>query len=81
MRKSLYCLLFLSLAAVLHAQDLRLSMPRLDVAPGQSVSLPMTVADFERIASLQFSINFDTAVIRYTSFELADLPMLGVGFF
>lgn len=63
------------------AQDLQIIMPRIDVAPGTVFEMPMTTADFSRIVSMQFSMQFDTAVIRYESHELAELPQLAIGAF
>jgi gliding motility-associated-like protein len=65
----------------LASQSLRLELPQLDVADGAVVTLPLTVADFDSIVSIQLSINWDTAVATFEGFELAALPLLAIGDF
>lgn len=73
----LLCFLF----SALSAQSLRLSLPEVSVADGETVTLPLTVMDFDSIVSLQLSINWDTEVATYVEFELDALPLLAVGDF
>lgn len=65
----------------LTGQSLRLSLPEVTVADGETVTLPLTVTDFDSIVSLQLSINWDTEVATYVDFELAALPLLAIGDF
>jgi gliding motility-associated-like protein len=65
----------------LAGQSLRLSLPEVTVADGETVTLPLTVTDFDSIVSLQLSINWDTEVATYVDFELAALPLLAIGDF
>ncbi|WP_367393056.1 gliding motility-associated C-terminal domain-containing protein [Lewinella sp. LCG006] len=65
----------------LTGQSVRLSLPEVTVADGETVTLPLTVADFDSIVSLQLSINWDTEVATYVDFELAALPLLAIGDF
>ena len=62
-------------------QSVRLSLPEVTVADGETVTLPLTVTDFDSIASLQLSINWDTDVATYVDFELDALPLLAIGDF
>ncbi|WP_020535011.1 gliding motility-associated C-terminal domain-containing protein [Lewinella cohaerens] len=65
----------------LTGQSVRLSLPEVTVADGETVTLPLTVTDFDSIASLQLSINWDTEVATYVDFELDALPLLAIGDF
>ncbi|RME97423.1 MAG: hypothetical protein D6772_10445, partial [Bacteroidetes bacterium] len=76
-----YLLTILLMSVCLSAQNLRLELPRVDVADGASVTLPLTVANFDSIVSMQLSINWDTTVATYEAFSLAALPLLAIGDF
>lgn len=65
----------------LQAQSIRLTLPEVVVPDGETVTLPLTVADFDSIVSLQASINWDTGVATYQGSMLADLPLLAIGDF
>lgn len=65
----------------LSAQSIRLTLPEVVVPDGETVTLPLTVADFDSIVSLQVSINWDTGVAAYQGSMLADLPLLAIGDF
>ena len=81
MNKGLLLGIVLLVCHSLAAQTLRLSLPQVTVANGASVTLPLTVADFDSIVSLQLSINWDTQVATYTGFTLESLPLLAIGDF
>jgi gliding motility-associated-like protein len=71
----------LLLTLSLSAQTLRLSFPEVFVDNGETVTLPLTVSDFDSIVSLQLSINWDTEIATYQSFSLDALPLLAIGDF
>lgn len=71
----------IGLTSGLSAQTLRLSLPQVNVDDGETVTLPLTVSDFDSIVSLQLSINWDTEIATYQSFELDVLPLLAIGDF
>ena len=62
-----------------NAQTLQLSLPDQSAPAGQVVDVPISVTDFNEIVSMQFSIQWDTAVIRYQSFAEADLDNVAIG--
>lgn len=63
------------------AQSLQLQLPSETVPDGTTVTMPITVAGFDSIVSMQLSINWDTDVAAYVDFELAALPLLAIGDF
>lgn len=81
MKRILWCLLCGLGIGTLSAQTLRLTLPEETVAPGETVTLPLTVTDFDSIVSVQFSINWDVTVATYDEFALEGLPLLAVGDF
>lgn len=62
-------------------QSLQLTLPHELAEDGQSISVPIRVADFDSIVSIQLSINWDANVATYTGFELGVLPLLAIGDF
>ncbi len=69
-----FCLLIISR---LPAQRVGVYLPVLnEVEPGQTILMPVSVVNFDSIASAQFVIRWDIAVLKYknlTSFNLPDL--------
>ncbi|MEM1214818.1 MAG: cohesin domain-containing protein, partial [Bacteroidota bacterium] len=63
------------------SQTLTLQLPEVTVADDATVDLPLTVQGFDSIVSVQLSINWDTEVATYQSFELGALPLLAIGDF
>ena len=76
-----FILVLVCLSPTAQAQSLTLSLPQVTVADGETVSVPLTVSDFDSIVSLQLSINWDTEVATYVDFELDALPLLAIGDF
>ncbi|MBL7793224.1 MAG: gliding motility-associated C-terminal domain-containing protein [Saprospiraceae bacterium] len=84
MGKSIY---WLALAAglfwgqVAPAQTITLSLPDTSVLNGTTLALDITCTDFDSIVSMQFSINWNTSVLDYQSFERIDLDYVAIGDF
>ena len=74
---SLCCLL--AAYQLTSAQDLILSIPQKKVAVDDTLSVEVLTLDFDSIASTQFSMHWDTSIIRYTGFTLNDLDLVAVG--
>lgn len=70
-----------TLAQVAPAQTIRLSLPDTSVLNGTTLALDLTCTDFDSIVSMQFSINWNTAVLDYQSFERIDLDFVAIGDF
>jgi len=54
---------FLLFPVLLHAQQVILTVPDVDITPGQTVEVVATVSGYTNIASGQFGLNFDTAFL------------------
>lgn len=54
-------------------------MPDTTALNGTTIALDITANDFDSIVSMQFSINWDTDVLEYESFERIDLDNVAVG--
>lgn len=82
MHRILYLLLSCGLmSASVQAQSLQLSLPQVTVAGNETVTIPLTVADFDSIVSLQLSLNWDVDIAVFEAYEVASLPLLAVGDF
>ena len=53
----------------------------LDAEAGSTVCVPVTVNDFDGIASLQFSLAWDPAVLQFTAVQNFNIPDLNAGSF
>ncbi len=71
--------LWLAVLPILAQQPLVLQLPDTIVNSGDTLRLDITARQFNRIVSVQFSLNFDPKVIRYVSFEPTGLNFPGVG--
>jgi hypothetical protein len=54
---------------------------RQTIAPGQVVSLPIVVTNFQRVTSVQFTLGWDPAVVQFLSVSDYGLPSLSGGNF
>lgn len=81
MRTKCLGFIFLAFSQWLVAQSVELSLPEVMVNDGESVTLPLTVADFDSIVSLQLSIQWDTDVATFEGYTLGELPLLAIGDF
>lgn len=70
---------FLTVTFGPNAQTIILSLPDQSAPAGETVDVPISADDFTEIVSMQFSIQWDTAVIRYQSFMPADLNNVAIG--
>jgi gliding motility-associated-like protein len=61
------------------AQSLHLALPDTTAQSGDTITVAMTTAGFEEIVSIQFSINWDPAVIKYLSHQQGDLNNVAIG--
>ncbi len=60
--------------------DALVNIAALNAEPGSTICVPITVNDFDAIASLQFSLQWDPAVLQFsevTNFNLPDLTANG----
>lgn len=73
--------LALWLAAPTLAQSLQLSLTDTVSFTGDTVAITLRAQQFDEIVSVQFSIQWDVAVIEYVSHELADLENVAIGDF
>lgn len=69
------------MAQIAPAQTIRLSLPDTTVLNGSTLALDITCTDFDSIVSMQFSVNWNTAVLEYQSFERIDLDYVAIGDF
>lgn len=60
-------------------QPLVLQLPDTIVPGNDTLRLNITARQFSGIVSMQFSMKWDTSVMRYASFETADLPFVAIG--
>lgn len=60
-------------------QSLEVVIPDTTVSQGDIISLPLRTAQFENIASLQFSVVWDTSVVAFLEFVDADLDNIESG--
>lgn len=76
--KKYYLPLILSLFALgtLNAQEVGLKIPNMEVDPDATISLDLQVEDFELITGLQFSVNWDPAVLKFVNVDNFGLPGL-----
>ncbi len=81
MKRALWSLLAGLITIPLWGQTLHFSLPEETVANGEIVQMPLTVADFDSIVSIQFSINWDVSIATYQDFQLDALSLLAVGDF
>lgn len=70
---------FLTVTSGPNAQTINLSLPDQSAPAGETVDVPISADDFTEIVSMQFSIQWDTSVIRYQSFLSADLDNVAIG--
>lgn len=61
------------------AQSVTFSLPDTIVAPNEMISVPIRVKDFNEVVSIQFSMNWNQAVIGYESFGQGDLNNVAIG--
>ncbi len=61
------------------AQELILTMPQKMVSQNETVSIDIFTVDFDSIASVQFSIHWDTSVVAYLGNRIVDLDLVAVG--
>lgn len=73
--------LALWLAAPTFAQSLQLSLTDTVSFTGDTVAITLRAQQFDEIVSVQFSIQWDVAVIEYLSYEQADLENIAIGDF
>ncbi|GEM_PF-1177827 len=69
----------LTSALVWAQQPLVLQLPDTLVATNDTLRLDITTRQFTNLVSLQFSMKWDTAVLRYARFEQKDLPFAALG--
>lgn len=76
MKKFYLPLVVLSLFALgtLNAQTVTLKTPDIEVDPDATFSLDLQVEDFEMITGLQFSVNWDPAVLEFANVDNFGLP-------
>ena len=81
MRKIIFILLWVgfSYLNLAHSQTINLHLPDKEVQQGDVVRIEITANGFDEIASMQFSINWNPAVIEYLSYELTDLANVAIG--
>ncbi len=81
MRHTILLLLLLTAGTSLAAQadSLELRLDRRAVATGDEQDFFLTVARFDTVVSIQFSLAWDTAVAQFVSFNTEALPFLAVG--
>ena len=70
--------LTLLMAAGLNAQQVTLMMPDMAVEPGANVHVDVQVENFDDIAGVQFSINWDKNVLSFIGVDNFGLPDLSV---
>lgn len=58
----------------LHAQQVMLKTPDMTVTPGANIHLDFQVENYDLIAGLQFSVNWDPSVLEYISVDNFGLP-------
>lgn len=61
--------------------DALVNLPTLSAEAGSTVCLPVTVNDFNGIASLQFSLQWDPTVLEFSEVRNFNLPDLNAGSF
>ena len=61
--------------------DALVNLPTLSGEAGTTICLPVTVNDFNAIASLQFSLQWDPAVLQFNEVRNFNLPDLNAGSF
>ncbi len=67
-KSSVYSLLIAILTAFsLNAQDVSLTVPDMTVDPGQWFSIDVKTSDFDNIASMQFAVIWNPAIIQFQS--------------
>lgn len=66
-------------AFALKAQTIVLSIPDTTAQTGDTLLLPITAAGFEQVVSMQFSIQWDPAVIGYINFEMGAISGVAIG--
>jgi gliding motility-associated-like protein len=66
-------------AIALKAQTIALSIPDTTAQTGDTLLLPITAAGFDEVVSMQFSIQWNPAVISYVNFEMGDLSGVAIG--
>lgn len=62
---------------VVSTGDNNLNLPQVYASPGQTVCLPLTVNDFEDILGMQFSINYNAAVLQYSGSQNFNTNLIG----
>jgi len=76
---SIVLMLWLSVAAF--TQSLQLSLTDTISFTGDTVAITLRTGQFDEIVSVQFSIQWDVAVIEYLSYQLVDLDNVAIGDF
>jgi gliding motility-associated-like protein len=61
------------------AQSVTFSLPDTIVGVNGKVRIPIRVKDFDDVVSIQFSMNWNRAIISYESFEQGDLENVAIG--
>lgn len=76
MKKFYLPLIVLSLFALgsLHAQQVTLKTPNMEVEPNATIHLDLLVEDFEMITGVQFSLNWDPNVLEFVGVDNFGLP-------
>ncbi|MBK8722119.1 MAG: gliding motility-associated C-terminal domain-containing protein [Saprospiraceae bacterium] len=63
------------------AQPVQFSAPTVSAKPGQIICIDITVKDFINITSGQFTISFDTSIMKYSSIQVGTIPGVSQGTF
>ncbi len=73
--------IFLFAGKLIYAQNqpITVVMPDTAVLAGDTLVFPVTVSDFEKVVSLQFSMKWDAEVIEFVAFERVDLNNIEAG--
>lgn len=56
-----------------------ISIPDVQVVADQQVEMVVSAETFDSLVSVQFSLNWDTAIIQFMAFSEEDLPSLSIG--
>lgn len=77
-----HCLIFLIGLCTLNmvsGQSLVIAMPDTVVGPGTTLRYPVSVNGFDRISTIQFSMNWDAKMLKYKGVEEGNLSNVSVG--
>ncbi len=67
------------LPILLSGQIIQLQLPVETVQQEEVIQVSLTTSGFEEVVSMQFSINWNPAVLIYISHEIVDLPNVAIG--